>query len=272
MASDSTTTPVLLGEVAGVYCERVPPEPLRHHFSCTWLNKISPEGDKKATIAPDGCIDLQWIGGMLRIAGPDREANIECLPAGATVIGLRFQPGAATEWLDAPASEILDERLPLETVWGARARQIADWVAEGQTPERLARRLEAAMLQAAEGVKPPQELPRLIFRMLNEARQPGTDAVGWLRDRSGLSERTLRRKCHDAFGYGPKTLDRILRFQRFLHTARTAGSNPLAGLAGEAGYSDQAHLSRECRRMTGLTPSEILKQFTAMADSFKTSA
>jgi AraC-like DNA-binding protein len=35
--------------------------------------------------------------------------------------------------------------------------------------------------------------------------------------RLGLSERQLRRRCTDALGYGPKTLDRILRFQRF-HT------------------------------------------------------
>jgi AraC-like DNA-binding protein len=32
----------------------------------------------------------------------------------------------------------------------------------------------------------------------------------------------------------------------------------LADLAAEAGYADQAHLSRECLRLTGLTPRDLL--------------
>ena len=32
----------------------------------------------------------------------------------------------------------------------------------------------------------------------------------------GLSLRQLRRRCHAAVGYGPKTLQRVLRFRRFV--------------------------------------------------------
>lgn len=72
----------------------------------------------------------------------------------------------------------------------------------------------------------------------------------------GMSERTLRRRFDESFGYGPKTLDRILRCQRFLWLAnRSAGSTAI--LAAEAGYSDQAHLIRECRRLTGSTPQRM---------------
>ena len=48
-------------------------------------------------------------------------------------------------------------------------------------------------------------------------------------DRLDVSPRTLRRHCQEAFGYGPKTLDRILRFQRFLGLARRAEAPRLAG-------------------------------------------
>jgi AraC-like DNA-binding protein len=81
-----------------------------------------------------------------------------------------------------------------------------------------------------------------------------------LTEELGLSERTLRRRSHHAFGYGPKTLDRILRFQRFLRLARLSGSEGLAGLAAEAGYSDQPHLTRETRELAGFAPSAILAQ------------
>jgi AraC-like DNA-binding protein len=59
-----------------------------------------------------------------------------------------------------------------------------------------------------------------------------------------------------AVGYGPKTLQRILRFQRFLTLAQT--STDLARLALEAGYADQAHLTRECSRLAGLPPAALL--------------
>jgi AraC-like DNA-binding protein len=72
----------------------------------------------------------------------------------------------------------------------------------------------------------------------------------------GVSERQLRRRFADAVGYGPKTLARILRFQRFLTLAGDGGE--LARLALQAGYADQAHLTRETRRLAGRTPLDLL--------------
>lgn len=67
-----------------------------------------------------------------------------------------------------------------------------------------------------------------------------------------VSERRLRRRFVQAVGYGPATYLRVTRFQRAVALApRVRG---LAALAAAAGYSDQAHLSRDCRALTGLTP------------------
>ncbi|MEV7098199.1 helix-turn-helix domain-containing protein [Amycolatopsis sp. NPDC051045] len=67
-----------------------------------------------------------------------------------------------------------------------------------------------------------------------------------------VSERRLRRRFVQAVGYGPATYLRVSRFQRAVALApRVAG---LAALAAAAGYADQAHLSRDCRALTGLTP------------------
>ena len=60
-------------------------------------------------------------------------------------------------------------------------------------------------------------------------------------------------------GIGPKTLQRTLRFQGYLALAQaTKHGSLVADLAAEVGYADQAHLSRECVRLTGLTPRELL--------------
>ena len=76
----------------------------------------------------------------------------------------------------------------------------------------------------------------------------------------GLSERQLRRRCHAAAGYGPKTLQRVLRFQRFVRVLDAVADPPdLASAAAYAGYADQAHLTRECAALSGLTPVALAR-------------
>ena len=78
--------------------------------------------------------------------------------------------------------------------------------------------------------------------------------VDGLRRELDLSERQLLRRCTVAFGYGPATLRRILRLQRFLALAGDSrtGSN-LADLAHDAGYADQQHLARDARAIARAT-------------------
>ncbi|RSD14922.1 helix-turn-helix domain-containing protein [Amycolatopsis eburnea] len=71
-------------------------------------------------------------------------------------------------------------------------------------------------------------------------------------DPPSTSERRLRRRFVQAVGYGPATYLRVSRFQRAVALAPHAPN--LASLAASAGYADQAHLSRDCRALTGLTP------------------
>jgi methylphosphotriester-DNA--protein-cysteine methyltransferase len=83
--------------------------------------------------------------------------------------------------------------------------------------------------------------------------------VGGLGDVLGLGERQLRRRFHAAVGYGPKTLARVLRFQRLLELLDRPGSRAsLAEAAADAGYADQAHMTGECARLAGLTPTALL--------------
>ena len=66
---------------------------------------------------------------------------------------------------------------------------------------------------------------------------------------SAISSRT-------AFGYGPKTLHQVLRFQRALRLARAGGR--LSDVAAVVGYADQAHMARDTRRLAGVPITELL--------------
>ena len=70
--------------------------------------------------------------------------------------------------------------------------------------------------------------------------------VDRLAEALGISDRQLRRRFHRAVGYGPKTLDRVLRFRRFVARVceMAARDGDLARMAAELGYADQAHMTR----------------------------
>lgn len=94
---------------------------------------------------------------------------------------------------------------------------------------------------------------------LGRTRLRGYRSRARLAGELGFSERQLRRRFQAAVGYGPKTLQRVLRLRRFLARAAAAdGDNQLATAAFEAGYTDQAHLGRECRALTGLSTRRLL--------------
>jgi AraC-like DNA-binding protein len=54
-----------------------------------------------------------------------------------------------------------------------------------------------------------------------------------------------------------------MRFQRLLQLASTGQSASLATLAFEAGYADQAHMTREFRQLAPDTPSRLLFRTTS---------
>jgi AraC-like DNA-binding protein len=191
-------------------------------------------------IFPDGCVDIVWRGDRVIVAGAATGPVPSDIPVGTPVFGVRFRLGVAGAALGLPAEELADENVPL---WG---EEYDERVASGGVVE-LVQIVRERVLGA-----PLDPLARAAALRL---ARPGA-RVAELGPKLGLSERQLRRRFADAVGYGPKTLARVLRFQRFL--ALASARDGLAGLAIDAGYADQAHLTRECRRLAGRTPAEII--------------
>jgi AraC-like DNA-binding protein len=236
----------------GRFRERPVSPGLRASFSALWIHQMPLDPAPPIVVVPDATIDLQWIDGILRVAGPDKEANTELVPAGATVIGFRFRPAAAASWLRIPANELVGERLPLENLWGSKASRLANQIWKSQKDGNAAAAIEAVLAEyAADG--PIDAAMSAAYALIDAGPPLDVPLVPWLARALAMSERTLRRRFDESYGYGPKTLERILRYQRFLKLSRNSPSS-MAVTAAEVGYSDQAHLVRESRRLSGATP------------------
>jgi AraC-like DNA-binding protein len=227
------------------YRELLQPAPL---IACLWARDAASE-PRRQPVFPDACVDVVWVAGhRLVVAGPATAPAVSDVPAGAAVMGVRFRVGAAGAALGIPAHELLDATVPLEDVWGLEGAWIAERIDSATTPA-----LQLTVL--ANEVR--ARLPDALDPIVRAAAARPEERVDQLGAALGIGERQLRRRFHGAVGYGPKTLQRVLRFQRFLALA-SGDEKGLAALALEAGYADQAHLTRECRRLSGLTPTELL--------------
>jgi AraC-like DNA-binding protein len=233
--------------VADAYREFAAPPGLEALVACVWLSH-----DGSSRVLPDACVDVVFTEGRLVVAGPATVASLVPATPGQGRAGVRFRVGAAGAALGLPVAELRDQGVPLAEVWGARARAIQDRVAAAPTTKDAL----LALIGGVAGRLPAPEAADHEVRRAALAVARGHDAAATAR-LVGLSERQLRRRFEQAIGYGPSTLARVLRFQRFLHAAH-ASDAPLARLAADAGYADQAHLARECRRLAGLSPSELL--------------
>ncbi|WP_028800684.1 helix-turn-helix domain-containing protein [Streptomyces sp. 142MFCol3.1] len=227
---------------ASGYAER----PSRLAGAVVWTR--APAGGPVRSVLPDGCMDLLWHEGRLMVAGPDTRAY---RPQGAPGrwAGIRFFPGTAPALLGVPAHELRDLRVDLADLWpAAQVRRLARRVDAAADPLGA---LEELALRRAEEVAPPDPLLARLVTAL-EAGRPVAETADGL----GLGARQLHRRSLAAFGYGPKTLARVLRLQRALALARDGV--PFAQTAARAGYADQAHLARDVRQLADTTLGELV--------------
>lgn len=178
------------------------------------------------------------------VAGPDTGPWHSRTEPGELILGVRFLPGAGGPALGVPLSELRDRRIAIPEL-GLDPREELHREAD---PRAVPRLLETAAARLVVAGPPDRAVQAAVMRLLDP-----TQRVEALAADLGFSERQLRRRFLASVGYGPKILQRVLRLRRFLAAER----HDLARAALDAGYADQAHLARECLRLTGLSPSQL---------------
>ena len=222
---------------------------------CVWVSR--PEVGPSGRVLPDACMDIIWDGSRLFVAGPDTGPVLVTVTAGAAFAGVRFHPGRGPAFLGPSASELLDQRVDLADLWGkAATSRLVEELAQARNPRAAASLLDRTVAGRVDAALTPDPMVDALVDLLR--KQPASmGAVHAASTALSVGERRLYRRCCHAVGYGPKTLERVLRFQRAVRLAGQTGS--LAALAARAGYADQAHMTRESRRLGGTTPSDLFK-------------
>ncbi|MFI9485627.1 helix-turn-helix domain-containing protein [Promicromonospora sp. NPDC052451] len=243
------------------YVERPPVPGLAGVVRTAWILRTGATPYLQRNL-PTGGVEIHLrVGGSPELVGPLTGPQIELVPPRTTVVGLRFRPGAPPR-LPTGLDDLVDQRLDLAHLWGSSTNPLVDQVAAARTPGQALGVLEAHVLRDVRRSGRPDPLVGAAVAALMPWQPVTIDALA---DHLALSASQLRRRCLHTVGVGPKVLQRTLRFQGFLALAQAGvaatgrrGTDGAAGLAVDTGYADQAHLSRECLRLTGVTPRRLL--------------
>jgi len=177
-------------------------------------------------VPPDGCRDLVVIARRAEapvylVSALSQASETHAFAPGDRATGVRLRPGAH-----------IDERMLLALVRAREAWDDDDLLAAVGAATRLDARVDDALACLREAPSLPLAQARL-----------------------GVSARSLERLLSSRTGHGPlwwRSLARARRCARGL-----AGDAPLAALAADHGYADQAHMTRDLRRWFGASPTAL---------------
>jgi AraC-like DNA-binding protein len=246
------------------FYELPPPPLLRELVWSLWVQQVPAQSQPYShRTVPDGGVHLlHRLGGGLDVRGPRTSPSVEILEPGLTIIGVRLRPGAASGLLRVSARDLRDAHVAIEDMpggWGT----LSDRLSAATSPRQaLGAFLDQLAIEAANGVAPDPVVQRCVQSLLPH----GAGGVGQAASDAGVSDRHLRRLFDVHVGVSPKGLQEVLRLQGVLadiQTSLNGREHPGAGvrfssLAARHGYFDQAHLTREFRRLVGASPGEFV--------------
>jgi AraC-like DNA-binding protein len=253
--------------VAGAFSALPVPEDLRGAVlqATRYAEAIADGAEVTERVLPDGLvrlgISLSDSGPGAVLIGPTMTPGTVRLSGRMEGITLALSPAAARAIVGMPVRELTETVVPLAEVWGTTGCDLCDQL--GDVPGQLAPVWEALRARLAAG---QDWLAPAALQGIERAPRPTQSLVRRL-DRT---ERRVQQLFADHLGLAPRSFARLVRWHRLVRSLRGVARPAWAGLALDHGYFDQAHLVRDFRAFSGLTPTEFLRR--RISGSSKTGA
>jgi AraC-like DNA-binding protein len=171
--------------------------------------------------------------------------------------GVCFKPGAAYPFLQLPLSELHNQFVSLEAIWGDYAVEIRERLYTAPTIQAGFDRLEQLLL--ARLAQAPHRLKVVRYSVAEIARQHGALSIRALSDHIGISQNHLLTQFKRMVGVSPKELAGLYRLEHVLRTIDPTKPVDWTLIAQQSGYYDQAHFNKDFMTHLGHTPTDYLR-------------
>ena len=168
-------------------------------------------------------------------------------------IQVDFTPLGVQMFCGCAMDEVPDPAIEVEELIGRAGPLLTEELAQAPDWETRFDLLDAAILRRFAEVPEPPAGIAWAWRMLELS--DGRVSVGHLGERLGWPPRRFIGGFRSHVGVNPKTAARILRFNRAGGLLRAGDGASIARVAGDCGYTDQAHMTRDFRDLAHTTPA-----------------
>ena len=199
------------------------------------------------------------------VAGPIRRAFNAKLARNMDLVGVRFKPGASALFLHTAVDELVASEVDVHAVLGSEGIEVESCLSDPGTGQRLAH-LERFLVRRLERSNGPDADVVRAVSLIERSR--GHLTMRSLREELGIRERRLQRKFKDHVGLTPKGYTRIVRLRRLVTLLDRRPEADFLELVHGEGFYDQAHLIREFKAGTGLTPGAYARSRHGQDDGF----
>jgi AraC-like DNA-binding protein len=253
------------------YVTLTPEDPLASFVESLWYargtvpysrEKIAPTGSTVGVfVLGDPILQTSdnGVGPTLRadrgfLIGPhDRPVINE--PTGETyAVGIVTKPVGCEAVFGVGPSVVRGVVVDLETVWSGAASLRDDLLASA-SPNEMLSLVERHIVGS--GLPGPRGFRRCEIAVGMLERDP-TRAIADIASELGISHGYLDREFTRIVGLTPRSLARILRMRGLLETIDIRSPISWVDLAAEFGWFDQAHLIRDFKHHTGVTPTHYV--------------
>lgn len=173
-------------------------------------------------------------------------------------IQLELTPLGSRALLGLPAGELAGAVVDLDAVLGSAAGELTERLRAATTWTERLRRLDETLARLVRDRGLPDAALTHAWRRL--AASGGAVGISDLAAEIGWSRRHLGERFRREYGVSPKQTARVMRFERSHRLLRRADRPAPADVAARCGYFDQAHLTREWRKLAGCPPTVWLAE------------
>lgn len=261
------------------YEEHLPHKSLRNCIRCYWTLSISEptEVEESHAFLAEG-MELSFnLGDPIEVLNQSSGSFMACRscvcgpmtqpmqmrPSGRVeILGVCFRPGGAYPFFSYPAAELVDGRGEVEDFWGSKGSEIVNGIrGEYRTMEEKMHFLERYFMRKLD--QSPGNDRRMSAALCEIEANKGRIRISSLAESVGLSSRQLERLFKERVGLSPKQLCRGLRFKNLFKLLAASSPDSSALAAIDCGYFDQAHMIRDFKYYTGLTPAAYFTRQSA---------
>lgn len=244
-----------------------PHQELSAFVECYWSWRLAPDNDTLDDILPDAAPEfivhlgsVPYVQDEFGVWRQQIPAFLYCAAHKAVrlsirepmkLFAIRFRPWGVSRFSTVSMANMLDRPVPPSESMNEMGSQLAEKLSSAASDMDRVKVADKLLTKALRSSSPVE--PRL--RRLLHAAKGGRCSSAEMARTLAISNRSFSRLWNDVVGIQPRKFVQLMRF----HTALEMidGGAKLSQVAADCGYSDQAHMARQIKKIAGLRPSSL---------------